>query len=175
MHPDILWKMEKQKIQEKKQAIFSLIEAFCKEKLDEEYLELTERLINKLARKRNVPFITGKEEIWAASIIHAIGSVNFLFDSSFEPYVSVKDISDYFGIGKSTFTNKSKQIRDMLKINMFNAEFSTQVMQENNPLMDYVMVNGMIYPISALPEEYQKLVREAKARGKDISFTFKLK
>ena len=72
--------MEKQKIEEKKQIILDLVREFCAKKLDEEYFELAERLTQKLGRKRNVPFITGKSEIWAAGIIHALGTINFLFD-----------------------------------------------------------------------------------------------
>ena len=32
--------------------------------------------------------MSGKLEIWAAGIIHAIGIVKFLFDKSSEPYAS---------------------------------------------------------------------------------------
>lgn len=42
----------------------------------------------KLGRKREVPFQRGKIEIWAAAVVYAIGSPNFLFDKSFEPYMS---------------------------------------------------------------------------------------
>jgi hypothetical protein len=35
-----------------------------------------------MSRKRNVPFLYGRMEIWAAAIIHALGSINFLFDTS---------------------------------------------------------------------------------------------
>ena len=47
-----------------------------------DYKQLCEKLIRKISRKRNVPFLSGRIEIWAAAIIHALGSINFLFDTS---------------------------------------------------------------------------------------------
>lgn len=165
--------MEKEKIAEKQKKILDLAGSFCTQKLDEDYFQLTEKLIKKLGRKRNVPFVTGKEEIWAAAVIHALGTVNFLFDKSFEPYASVDDISNYFGTNKSTVTGKSKLIRELLKMERFGGEFATQRMEEQNPFNNLVMVNDTIYPLSALPPEYQEMVKQARKEGRDISFTTK--
>lgn len=132
--------------------------------------ELAERLTQKLGRKRNVPFITGKPEIWAAAIIHALGSINFLFDKSFEPYVSVDELNDFFGTKKSTTGNKSKLIRDLLKLSHWDKEFSTKRMNNSNPFANMVMVDGLIVPVSALPEQYQQAVKEAREKGFDLSF-----
>lgn len=165
--------MDKEKIQKKQQQILDLTGSFCIQKLDDDYFQLTEKLIKKLGRKRSVPFTTGKEEIWAAAVIHALGTVNFLFDKSFEPYVSVDEINNYFGTNKSTVTAKSKQIRELLKIDRFGGEFATQHMEDENPFNNMVIVDGMIYPLSALPQEYQEMVKQARREGKDISFNTK--
>ncbi len=150
-----------------------LIREFCTKKLNEEYLELAERLVLKLARRRNVPFVTGQPQIWAAGIIHAIGTITFLFDKSSKPYIFVNDINDFFGTNVSTTGSKSKQIRDMLKIREFNAEFSTMKMMNSNPFQNYVMVDGFIVPLKLLPEDYQENVRLTRAEGKDISLRIK--
>ena len=163
--------MDKQKLQERQQKILDLVGEFCSKKLDEEYFELAERLTQKLGRKRNVPFVTGQPEVWAAAIIHALGTINFLFDKSFAPYVSIDEINDFYGTTKSTTGNKSKQIRDLLKLNRYDSEFSTRKMQENNPFNNLVMVDGFIVSVDTLPEQYQEAVRQARAEGKDISFT----
>ncbi|WP_277631606.1 DUF6398 domain-containing protein [Avrilella dinanensis] len=165
--------MDKEKITEKQKKILDLAGSFCTQKLDDDYFQLAEKLIKKLGRKRNVPFATGKEEIWAAATVHALGTVNFLFDKSFDPYVSVDDINNYFGTNKSTVTAKSKLIREMLKMERFGGEFSTQRMEEENPFNNMVIVDGMIYPLSALPPEYQEMVKQARKEGKNISFNTK--
>jgi hypothetical protein len=79
-------KAELKKIENK---LLELTGAFCTLKLDDEYLQLSEKLIKKLGRKRNVPFESGKIEIWAASIIHALGMINFLFDGFIVPLDSI--------------------------------------------------------------------------------------
>ncbi|MBS4028783.1 MAG: hypothetical protein KGZ58_09105 [Ignavibacteriales bacterium] len=163
--------MDKENIQQRQQIILDLVREFCAKKLNEEYFELSERLVQKLGRKRNVPFATGQPEVWAAGIIHALGTINFLFDKSFEPYVSVNDINLFFGTSKSTTGNKSNQIRNMLKLDQWDDEFSTKKMQESNPYAKLVMVDGLIMSLDMLPEEQQEMVRQARAQGKDISFT----
>jgi hypothetical protein len=163
--------MDKAIIQEQQQKILALIEEFCTLKLDSEYSELSKKLIQKLGRKREVPFIKGQPKVWASAIIHALGSINFLFDKTFSPYVSLDEINDFFGTGKTTTGTKSKQIRDMLKLNCYDKEFSTKTMQENNPFNKFVMVDGFFVSLHTLPEHVQQAVKQARAEGKDISLT----
>ena len=83
----------KQEIKEKADTLTQMTTAFCEAHLNEEYTVLTEKLIRKMSRKREVPFLRGKLEIWAAATIYAIGQINFLFDKSFEPYTTPDDIA----------------------------------------------------------------------------------
>ncbi len=160
----------KQQIKEKENALIEMVCDYCKENIDDEYAELGEKLVKKLGRKRDVPFQRGKLEIWAAAVIHALGSVNFLFDKSFEPYVTAQEICDYFETKKTTVSNKARQIRDTLKMTPFDSDFSTQEVADRNPLNEMVMVDGFIVPLEELPEDAQRLVRETRARGEDIEF-----
>jgi len=162
--------MDKQKLKERQQQILDHIRQFCVLKLDDEYFELAERMTAKLGRKRDSPYATGQIEVWAAAIIHALGTINFLFDKASEPYVSAEEISDFFKTNKSTTSNKSKHIRDLLKLDRWNDEFSTKRMQDSNPFKNLVMVDGLIVPLDTLPDEYQEMVRKARAEGEDISF-----
>ena len=165
--------MDKPQIQERQQQIIDLIGEFCTDKLNDEYFDISKRVIQKLGRKRSVPFIVGQPQIWAAAAIHAVGTINFLFDKASEPYASIDDINDFFGTKKTTTGGKSKIIRDLLKLNRYDKEFSTKSMTENNPFTSYVMVDGYILHISSLPEDLQIAVKEARAAGHDISFTTK--
>ncbi len=156
---------DREKLKAQKEKILELVRAFCKAKLDEEYCRLAEKMTEKLARKRPSPLLRGKPEIWAAGIIHALGTTNFLFDRDFEPYVSLDEINDFFGTKKSTSGNKAKLIRDMFKLDARrNEEFLTERIKKANPFRDMVMINGFLVPISMLPEELQEIVRQAKAQ-----------
>jgi len=163
--------MNKDEIKKREKKLLELTGTFCEQHLDNDYAQLCDKLIKKLGRKRDVPFQRGKIEIWAAAVIHALGAINFLFDKSFEPYISLDQLNDYFGTNKSTVTNKSKQIKDLLKLWHFSPEFSTQHMTDNNPFNDMVIVDGFIVPLSELSEDLQKLVKEERAAGRDIEFT----
>lgn len=140
-------------IEEKAKKLVEMTEGFCYKYLNEDYKQLCGKLILKMKRKRNVPFISGKLEIWAGAIIYALGRINFLFDKSFEPYVSGDDICNYFGTSKSTTSQKAKIILDTFKMTYYDDEFSTTRMKENNPFSKFVMLNGFIVPIDSLASE----------------------
>ncbi|MEA1945495.1 MAG: DUF6398 domain-containing protein [Euryarchaeota archaeon] len=148
------------------QKLIEMTAGFCDEYLDEDYKQLCEKLIRKMSRKRNVPFLSGRIEIWAAAIVYAIGSINFLFDQSFEPYAGGDDICNYFGTSKSTTSQKAKVIRDMFKLGYWDKEFSTSHMMQSSPFSDLVMVNGLIVDKQSLPPEIQEIIRQKESRKK---------
>lgn len=163
--------MSKEKLKERVNRITELSTTLCAQKLDEEYFEVTEKVIGKLSRKRPSPLLRGKVEIWAAGIVHAIGQVNFLYDKSFKPYISFDELNDFFGTKKSSVGNKAADIRKMLKMNkLTNFDYMTKSRKNDHPIYNSVLVNGLIVPISMLPEQYQQLVKEARAKGEDIEF-----
>ena len=116
----------------KERQLIEMVSSFCCEKLDEEYRELSVKLVQKLARKREVPFKRGNLENWASGIIYAIGQINFLFDDSFDPYATPDDICSYFGTKKSTASNKARDIRKLLNLKLGDEEFSTELILNSN-------------------------------------------
>lgn len=166
--------MSKAKLKKRVDKITDLATSFCTQRLNEEYLDLVEKVIGKLKRKRPSPLLRGKEEIWAAGVVHAIGHVNFLYDNSFKPYITFDELNDYFGTKKSTVGNKAAEIRKMFKMNRItNFDYMTNSRKEDHPIYNSVMVNGFIVPISSLPEEYQQIIKEARERGENIQFRTK--
>lgn len=138
-------------VEEKTKKLTEMTSEFCQLYLDEGYKQLCEKLIQKMSRKRQVPFLSGRIEIWAAAIVYALGSINFLFDKSFSPYVTAEDIGKHFGTTKSSASQKAKIIRDILKLNYWDKEFSTAHMKESNPFSNLVMVDGFIVDKKHLP------------------------
>ena len=166
--------MTKEEIKERQEQLLEMTGTFCSRKLNDDYAQLCDKLIKKMGRKRDVPFQRGKPEIWAAAVIYAIGSINFLFDKSFEPYLTPDQICDYFGTKNSTVSNKAREIKEMFKMWYYSPEFSTNRMKENNPINKMVMVDGFIVPMDTLPANLQKIVIEARERGEDIVFNTRL-
>jgi len=154
---------EKKMIEEKTQQLIGMTGSFCQQFLDEDYKQLCEKLIRKMSRKRAVPFLSGRMEIWAAAVIYALGSINFLFDKSFKPYAAADDICNFFGTSKSTTSQKAQVIRNMFKMGYYDGEFSTHHMKENSPFSNFVMINGLIVDKRHLPPEVQGMLkREGK-------------
>jgi hypothetical protein len=136
---------DKDKIRQRQCEILEMLRTFSSAKLNDEYFALAEKLLDKMARKRHVPFETGRVEIWAAAIIHAIGTINFLFDPSQNPHVTVREIHDFFGTKDSSVSNRSKEIRDMFKLEHWSEEYLTREIWQKSPFRRMVVLpNGMI-------------------------------
>ena len=149
---------DKATVQDYTEKLIQMTNGFCDEYLDDEYKALCEKLIRKMSRKRVVPFLSGKLEIWAAGVVYALGGINFLFDKSSKPHTSPDDICNYFGTSKSTTGQRAKTIRDMFKLHYFDSEFSTKELLDKSPFSN-VFLNGMPISISSLPPELQEVAR----------------
>ena len=136
--------------------IAHLTEAFCRQYLNEEYRQLCRELTATLGRKRPSPLMRGKTTVWACGIIHALGMVNFLFDSSQTPHLAASQIWEYFALSSSTMQAKSKQIRDLLGMYPMDPQWSTPSMLDQNPLVWMLEVNGLIIDVRHAPKEIQE-------------------
>lgn len=150
------------KMQETYDSITGLTDSFCKENLNQEYADMCRLMTAKLARKRPSPLASGRAKNWAAGIVHAVGTVNFAFDKSQTPHISVPEISDYFGVGKSSPANKSKVIRDLLDIGLMEPEWTLPSRIDSNPMVWMIMVDGLVMDARYMPRYLQE---EAYAKG----------
>lgn len=151
---------DKTQTDEKARQLIEMAGGFCDKYASAEYRQLCEKLIRKLARKRNVPFLSGRIEIWAAAVVHALATINFLYDKSLTPHTTFDVLANHFGVVKSTVTAKAKVLRNMLKMEYFDEDFSTEHMKQGNPLKNMVMVNGFIVDIESLPPEVKEEIRK---------------
>jgi len=142
---------------EKYSAISALIDAFCAHHLNEEYRKMIHRILGTLARKRPSPLLRGKENVWAAACVHAAGHVNFLNDATQTPHCNPKSIFEFFGIAESTGQNKSKEIRDLLKMSPLSPEWVLPSRLADNPMVWMLQVNGVVIDIRHAPLELQRL------------------
>ena len=144
------------------QEIIQLSDTFSDSYLNLEYAQLARFLTAALCRKRPSPLLKGFAKSWAAGIIHALGMVNFLFDSSRQPHVQANSIYEYFEVGQSTGQGKSKQIRDLMKMRPMDVNWSLPSLIDRNPIAWMISVNGLIVDARQMPREIQA---EAFAKG----------
>ena len=115
-----------EKIKLKQEKLIEMVSGFGEKYLDEELTQLSVKLVEKMGRKREVPFKRGNLDNWASGVIYTIAQLNFLFDASSQFHISADDICNYFGTKKSTARNKATDIRNLLNLNLGNKEFSAQ-------------------------------------------------
>ena len=149
---------EKTLIDNRMDQLIKMTVNFCDKFLNEEYAKLSEKLIRKMARKRDIPFLSGQMKIWAAAIIYALGRINFLFDKSLDLHTSADEICTYFGTSKSTTSQKAKYIIDMFRLRYWDKDFSTERMKEDNPFAKIVFINGIPLHLDAFPEELKQII-----------------
>jgi hypothetical protein len=137
--------------------IAGLVDAFCREHLNEEYAVLCGKLAEKLARKRPSPLVSGKPNTWACGIVRTIGWVNFLHDKSQMPSMRLTDIDAYFGIAESTGAAKLKAIRTLLRIHQFHHEWTLPSQMADNPMIWTLEVNGFLVDVRRDPREVQEI------------------
>ena len=142
--------------------IVALTDAFCRERLDDEYGALCRKLAGVLSRKRPSPLTRGKPESWASGIVRVVGWVNFLGDPSQPHHMKMADVDEGFGISEATGSAKSKAIRDLLKIHPLESEWTLPSRMGQNPMAWMIQVNGMIVDARRLPRVVQE---EAYRKG----------
>ena len=136
--------------------ITQLTDTFSQASLNDEYAQMCRQLTATLCRKRPSPLSQGKAATWACGIIHALGTVNFLFDASQTPHVPASQIASYFGLSSSTMQAKSKQIRDLLDMYQMDPQWTLPSMVDQNPLIWMLEVNGLIMDVRHAPREIQE-------------------
>jgi hypothetical protein len=115
--------------------IRELLNNFCNEVLkSQEYAEICLKILSQLEKHPDKPMIRGQENIWAASIAHAVGSINFLFHSESDPNISHTEFNQHFGTNSKTIENKSIQIQDLLQLSSYNSQYLIKKGQYENPI-----------------------------------------
>lgn len=143
-------------------AVIAITDAFCEEQLDREYGELCRDLVGRLARRRPSPLTRGRPKIWAAGVIYAIGSLNFLFDPSQEPHITGDKLARALEVAKTTMANKAALIRRLLGLGWFEPDLMRRAMLDQHPRAWLIAVNGVVVDARELPEELRE---EARRRG----------
>ena len=107
----------------KYEEIIENIESFSNEYLNDEYKNICVIATKTLCLNNEKQLIKGKSISWAAGIVHAIGSINGLFDSKEEPHIKALDLYKSFGVSSSTGSSKSKEVKALLELSEENAQW----------------------------------------------------
>ncbi len=137
------------------EAVTSLTDPFCESHLNGEYRDLAREAVAALARKRPCPLGRGHVDTWAAGILYALGSHNFLHDPAQKPHMKLYDLCEILNVAPSTGAAKAKEVRRLLKIANFDHKWLLPSMVEESPTAWLIQVNGYILDARQLPRDIQ--------------------
>jgi hypothetical protein len=140
--------------------IVALIDPACTALLNDEYAQVCHHMTAALCRKRPSPLMRGRLDIWAAAIVHTVGTVNFAFDRTQTPHTSMDELCTGFHTAKSSVGAKSTQIKQILKIGMMDPNWTLPSRINTNPMAWYIRVDGFIVDARSMPLAVQQVAFE---------------
>ncbi|NFG61548.1 DUF6398 domain-containing protein [Clostridium sp. CMCC3677] len=151
-------------IVEKYEEILGKIKVFSNQYLNEQYEKVCIKALHDLGMSHEDSLKKGKSSSWAAGVVHAIGTVNNLFDVKEEPYIKALDLYKEFGVSNSTGSMKSKEIRNLLNISKDDEIWIVNSNDKSDSLNDKKEVEAEKEENIRITEEFikaQKIMRKA--------------
>jgi hypothetical protein len=143
-------------LQSKFGSISGLTDEFCERHLNAEYAHLARAAIAALCRKRPSPLERGRMDGWACGVIHALGTVNFLFDADQFPHLTARQVFEGFGVSAATGGGKSRAVRDALGMGPLDPDWTLPSLMQANPAVWMLLVDGIAVDVRTMPREIQE-------------------
>lgn len=96
--------------------VATLLEQFGQTHLDAELTGFAQELWRRLCRRQTTDCRRGKPAIWAASVVHVIARMNFLFDRSQPVHLTFDTICGWFQANKTTVGSRATEIERTLRL-----------------------------------------------------------
>ena len=141
-------------------SIVALTNDVCKNHLNDEYANLARQATAALCRKRPSPLNSGQVKSWACGVVYALGTVNFLFDSSQDPHMRADALCKAFSVSASTGSSKARAVRDALGMFQLHPDWCLSSFTDRNPLIWMLSVNGLVVDVRDMPREVQEIAYE---------------
>jgi len=141
--------------------VAALVGQFGQAHLDPELTAFTLELWRRVCRRQLMDCRRGKPGVWAASVVHVIARMNFLFDCAQPVHLTFDTICDWFQTNKTTVGSKATEIERALRLRQhsepglcrreFMDDFTT-VQLSNGMIVSLGMAKQMgLVPPDALP------------------------
>jgi hypothetical protein len=131
-------------------------DSLCQQHLNQEYAELAQVLLLKLARKRPSPLLRGKPAFWVGAVLYVIGQNNFLFDKSQTPYMRGEDLANLVGAATSTLTAKAKEVRNLVRMKQgIDSDYVCPSRLAQSPLVWFFTIDGVLMDARYVEPELQ--------------------
>lgn len=134
--------------------VAALLQQFGQEHLDAELTGFVLELWKRVCRRKAPDCLRGKATVWAASVIHVIARMNFLFDRSQPVHLTFETICKFFQANRATVGGKATEIERMLKLRQHSepglcrselVETFTNIRLSNGMVLSWKMAKQMGY------------------------------
>lgn len=134
--------------------VATMLAGFGATHLDAELTGFTLELWQRICRRKSPDCLRGKPGVWAASVVHVIARMNFLFDRSQPVHLTFDTICNFFGVNKTTIGGKATGIEHTLRLRphsepgLCRSEFMesfTMVQLSNGIVLSFKMAKRMGY------------------------------
>lgn len=126
-------------IASKYEEIIDKIKSFSSEYLNDEYKNICIGAAETLFLNNEEQLKKGKSFSWAVGIVHAIGTINNLFNSKEEPYIKATELYKAFGVSSSTGSSKSKEVQKLLDLSKENKQWIIDKTQNIETSLDHTL------------------------------------
>jgi hypothetical protein len=96
--------------------IAALIEQFGRQHLDAELTGFAVEVWKRICQRKAPDCMRGTPPVWAASSVHVIARMNFLFDRDQPVHLTLEKICDFFQANKTTVGSKALLIERTLRL-----------------------------------------------------------
>lgn len=141
--------------------ISALLAQFGTQHLDAELTGYAVELWRRLCRRKAPDCLRGQPQVWAASVIHVIARMNFLYGRSQPLHLTLATICDFFQSSKTTIGSKATTIERTLRLRQYSEpglcrnellETFTNVRLPNGMVLSFDLAKRMGYlPPDATP------------------------
>jgi hypothetical protein len=131
--------------------VAALVEQFGQAHLDEELTGYVHELWRRICRRKTLDCRRGQARIWAASVVHVIARMNFLFDRTQSVHLTFDTICAAFQTSKTTVGGKATEIARALGL----SPLGEPGLCRKELIDSFTMVrlsNGMVVPLKMAKE-----------------------
>lgn len=134
--------------------VAALLVQFGQAHLDAELTGYTVELWSRFCRRRSPECLRGKPQVWAATVVHVIARINFLFDRTQPVHLTLDTICGFFQTNKTTVGSKATALERTLKLRSHSEpglcrsdlmETFTTVQLANGMVLPFKMAQRMGY------------------------------
>jgi Domain of unknown function (DUF6398) len=93
-----------------------MLEQFGQTHLDPELTAFGQELWRRVCRRQTMDCRRGKPAVWAATVVHVIARMNFLFDRSQPVHLTFDTICGWFQASKTTVGSKATELERALRL-----------------------------------------------------------